>query len=78
MSMHKGLIGKDEGGASVKQEQTLGEYIARVTRRTAFDQVAKEKKLTFDEWFSLNSHKILFMTTAEYSNFAWKAAQENM
>lgn len=42
MAMHKGLIGKSEGGGSA--DLTLGDYINRVQRRDAFDQVAQEQK----------------------------------
>lgn len=76
MSMHKGLIGKSDGGGSA--DLTLGDYIARKQRAAAFDEVAKEKKLTmkltFEEWLK---------TFADNNGCAptlyevWEAAQEN-
>lgn len=81
MSMHKGLIGKSEGGASVKhldrgEEVTLGDYIHRKTRQEAFDAVANEKKLSFDEWYQ----RRLIEFDGEHPSAAvvWKAAQENV
>lgn len=43
MSMHKGLIGKADGGGSA--DLTLGDYITRKQRAAAFDDVAKDKYL---------------------------------
>lgn len=82
MSMHKGLIGKSEGGGSVN-DKTLGDYINRKYRQDAFDAVAEENKLTFDEWY--NEFKtpactgliVSGMTFEEWLFFAWQAAQEN-
>lgn len=42
MSMHKGILGQQFGGATVRQDQTLGEYIHRKRRAAAFDTVAQE------------------------------------
>lgn len=79
MSMHKGLIGKSEGSGSVG-DKTLGDYIVRKQRQDAFDAVAKENKLTFDEWYTNWYNKL-----PQYRGFvnrediraAWTAAQEN-
>lgn len=83
MGMHKGMIGKIGPGSA---DVTLGDYIARKQQATAFDEVAKEKKLTFDEWHNQNRYKWQFnndvpswvddvvdQTLVE----CWKAAQEN-
>ena len=78
MSMHKGLLGQSEGGASV--DQTLSDYIARKYRDDAFNQVNAEKKLAFEQWYTEWVKNL-----AEYRGFinkddmhtAWKAAQEN-
>lgn len=88
MSMHKGLIGKSEGGGSVKptyEDKTLGDYINRKQRQDAFDAVAKEKKLTFEEWLlSVDRELSNFQCLDEYTGscwsmmeMAWNAAQEN-
>lgn len=75
MSMHKGLIGKSEGGGSA--DLTLGDYIARKQRQDAFDQVAQEKKLTFDEWLCQSSFVEPDAGTYLWLKDCWKAAQEN-
>lgn len=86
MSMHKGLLGQSHGGSSVsghKEDTTLGDYIARKQRQAAFEDVAQEKKFTFDEWYEENrtsaTNQIIIsgMTFEEWLFFAWKAAQEN-
>lgn len=89
MSMHKGIIGQSEGGATVserKEDTTLGDYIQRKLRQDAFDSVANEKKLTFDEWYSQSGwpalHTQLSLDDADSCKYimhqAWKAAQENV
>ena len=84
MGMHKGLIGQSEGGGSVKptyEDKTLGDYIARKTRQDAFDQVAQEKRLTFDEWYNRYyppcERPWPFDTYRSMCLDVWKAAQEN-
>jgi hypothetical protein len=72
--MHKGLIGKSEGGGSVN-DKTLGDYIARKQQQDAFDTVAKEKKLKFHEWYPLNKHLLAF--DHDQALIVWVAAQEN-
>jgi len=37
--------------AELKGQQTLSDYIRSIKRSEAFDTVAQEKKLTFDEWW---------------------------
>lgn len=63
------------GAASVKQEHTLGEYIAR---KTAFDK----PKLTFEEWlshrFPTGFENFDGNLTENDLQLCWKAAQENM
>lgn len=75
MSMHKGLIGKSEGGGSVN-DKTLGDYINRKYRQDAFDAVAEEKKLKFHQWYAIHKNEIRFDYDTAY--LVWKAAQENV
>lgn len=75
MGMHKGLIGKSEGGGSA--DLTLGDYITRKQRAAAFDDVAKEKKLSFDDWLRRSSFVIPDATIYDWLSDCWKAAQEN-
>jgi len=35
----------------LKGQQTLSDYIRSIKRAEAFDAVAAEKKITFEEWF---------------------------
>lgn len=76
MSMHKGLIGKSDGGGSA--DLTLGDYIARKQRAAAFDEVAKEKKLvgkrTLEEW--LDDFEFSHGRQPTYHE-VWQVAQEN-
>jgi len=79
--MSKGLLGQLQSGASC--DITLGDYIARKQQQVAFEDVAQEKKLTFDEWYAENrtsaTNQLIIsgMTFEEWLFFAWKAAQEN-
>lgn len=69
-------------------EQTLAEYINRVKRDDAFDQIATEKKLTFDQWAVSQGYGYFYasgkmqwsagtrLSETEVRNI-WKAAQEN-
>jgi hypothetical protein len=76
--MHKGLLGQSEGGASV--DQTLGDYITRKYRQIALEEVAQERKLTFDEWWNIFKRNY---SSDDYDSLGvdfhrcWKAAQEN-
>jgi len=38
--------------AELKGQQTLSDYIRSIKRAEAFDAVAAEKKITFDEWWN--------------------------
>lgn len=77
MAMHKGLIGKIEGGGSAPaNDVTLADYIRRKTRTEAFEMVAKENKLTFEEWYQ--RRLIEFDGTHPSAAVVWKAAQENV
>jgi hypothetical protein len=58
-------------------EQTLAEYINRVKRGDAFDQVAREQHLTFDEWYAQNELATYDKTEHDCMKMSWKAAQEN-
>ncbi len=81
MSMHKGLIGKSEGGASVHNEQYLHQYIERKTdNRGELGNYAPKPKLTFEEWYSQNPSP-RFWTTKEYEDYlrcVWNASRENV
>lgn len=85
MGMHKGLIGKSDGGGSVKptyEDKTLGDYIARKTRQDAFNQVAQENRLTFDEWFKDFATSACYgliisgMTFEDWLFAAWQAGKK--
>ena len=41
-----------------KGQSTLSDYIRSINRAQAFDDVAAEKKLTFNKWYSENKNKI--------------------
>lgn len=78
MSFHKGILGQQFGGATVNNDQTLGDYIARKQRQEAFDVVAQEKKMTFDEWYK--SSDLYHPNDYEFyciCQSIWDAAQEN-
>jgi len=52
MPAHKDT--KHPAGQVVNQDKgqsTLSDYIRSINRAQAFDDVAQEKKLTFDEWY---------------------------
>lgn len=57
--------------------QTLSDYIKDVVES---EKKLEKKKLTFNEWWILNSHKIEDELTRGFVNakFIWDAAQENM
>lgn len=78
MSMHKGILGQQFGGATVQQDQTLGDYIHRKRRAAAFDEVAQEKKMTFEEWFKQYNQQVGLPPAYEVAEAAWKAGQENV
>jgi hypothetical protein len=42
----------------LKGQQDLSDYIRSINRAQAFDDVAQEKKLTFDKWYPVNKNKI--------------------
>lgn len=80
MSFHKGILGQQFGGATVNNDQTLGDYIARKQRQEAFDVVAQEKKMTFDEWWKEFSQRYSLddcdSLCVDFQR-CWEAAQEN-
>ena len=57
-------------------EQTLGDYIARKQKAASLDDVKKENKMTFEQWYPINKNKIGFNYDSAY--IVWKAAQENV
>ncbi len=78
--MHKGLIGKSEGGASVKQDITLGDYIQRKLRNDAFNSVNQERNAvkqeqTFDQWFTEYNRAYGLPPGYEVAKAAWYAAK---
>lgn len=84
MSMHKGLLGQSQGGSSVakrKEDTTLGDYITRKQQQIAFEDVAQEKKLTFDEWWSQYAPRHFSLDDADsvkvYYQHGWEMGQEN-
>jgi len=46
------VVNEDKGLSS------LSEYIRSINRAQAFDDIAAEKKLTFDKWYPENKNKI--------------------
>ena len=74
MGMHKSMLGKIGPGSA---DVTLGDYIARKQQAAAFDDVAKENKLTFHEWYLLNEKQTYDKNEYECMEMAWQAAQEN-
>lgn len=64
-------------------DQTLGDYVTRVQQQEAFEQVAQEKKLTFDEWYTASVQGPWSWQCDPDREFidcmraCWKAAQEN-
>ena len=64
------IVNHDEG------HKHLSDYIRSINRAQAFDDVAAEKKLTFDEWFCKrfsNPDDVTYSLCKE----VWNAAQEN-
>ena len=53
---------------------TLAGYIKTVKRAQAFDDVANEKKLTFDEWFAQYNEKYGLPPAYTIAKDAWGAA----
>ena len=76
MSFHKGICGQSEGGGSAK-DLTLGDYINRIIRNQALDDVAQERKLSFREWYIRNELLTYNKTEYDCMEMAWKAGQEN-
>lgn len=60
-------------------DQTLTDYIARKRRQDAFDTVAAEKKMTFEEWYESYVGIPVQREPGDISliRACWKAAQEN-
>jgi hypothetical protein len=56
----------------LKSQQSLSDYIRYINRAQAFDDVAQEKKLTFDKWYPENKNKIGF--NYEAAQLIWNAA----
>jgi len=59
----------------IRNDVSLGDYIARKQRQDAFDAVAAEKKMSFNTWWELN-YKNLSMQYDDFA-FCWDAAQKN-
>jgi hypothetical protein len=53
-------------------QRKLSDYIRSINRAQAFDDVAAEKKLTFDKWYPVNKDKIGF--DYEAAQLIWNAA----
>jgi hypothetical protein len=52
--------------------EKLSDYIRSINRAQAFDDVAQEKKLTFDEWYPENKNKIEY--NYDTALLVWNAA----
>lgn len=68
--------------ANVPQSDiTLGDYITRKQQQVAFEDVAQEKKLTFDEWWSQYAPRHFSLDDADsvkvYYQHGWEMGQEN-
>jgi len=57
------------------EHKLLSDYIQSIVRKDAFDTVAKEKKLTFEEWWEQWIDKQFFYKPTIEK--IWNAAQEN-
>lgn len=57
-------------------DKTLADYIARKQRAAAFDEVAKEKKLSFDQWWRKHQGRDMGVSES-LAEHIWNAAQEN-
>jgi len=60
------VVSDDQG------QHTLSDYIRTIKRAEAFDTVAAEKKLTFDEWFE--SEKYWKQGYYDVAKATWNAA----
>ena len=64
-----------------KEETTLGDYIHRKTRNEAFQAVAAERKISFDEWlhhrFPAGVDGYAHILNVNDLKQCWQAAQEN-
>lgn len=69
----------NNGMSGRKEDITLADYIQRKTRNDAFNQVAEEKKLTFEEWWEKNNTEFPYWYQINIvpAKAIWKAAQEN-
>lgn len=56
-------------------DQTLGDYVTRVQQQEAFEQVAVEKKLTFEEWWQQELDVNLICE--DEARWIWQSAQRN-
>lgn len=60
-----------------KEHLQLSDYIRSINRREALDNVASEKKLSFDEWYAYH----YTWENANHKDFlrgVWEAAQKNV
>jgi hypothetical protein len=60
-------VDPDKLPGQIRNETTLGQYIARKT------DAPVKKKLTFEEWFELSGYG-----NKDVCRHTWKAAQENV
>lgn len=65
----------------IVNDVTLGDYITRKQQQVAFEDVAQEKKLTFDEWWSQYAPRHFSIDEANsvkvYYKHGWEIGQEN-
>ena len=77
MSMHKGMLGRIGEPGPGSADLTLGDYIARKQRQDAFDQVAQENKLSFDEWFRRVNAVYGLPPAYDLAKMTWYASKDN-
>lgn len=62
----------------IDAHQQLSDYIRAVNRRDAFDQVAKEGKQTFEQWFATYTSAHGLPPAYIVAGHAWAAGQSNI
>lgn len=61
----------------VEAHQQLSNYIRSIKRRDAFDQVAKENKLSFEQWWRQYNAEHGLPPAYIVAGHAWAAGQSN-
>lgn len=68
----------DRPAGQIVNDITLADYIERKQQDMNFNEVAKEKKLTFDEWLKTTNITPNDTLLYNWGITVWKAAQENV